>query len=73
MIYHCTDFQLGLLKSTNSGILTQLSRYKRAESNENGPQQGNSGSCLVMHLYYRFIDIPVFGLFLNSFIFKWEY
>ena len=38
-----------------SGILTQLSRYKRAESNllsdEKGPHQGDPGSCLVIHLY----------------------
>ena len=36
-------------------VLTQPSRYKRAESNlladEKGPQQGNPGSGLVMHLY----------------------
>ena len=38
-----------------SGILTQPSRYKRAESNlladEKGPQQGDPGSCLVIHPY----------------------
>ena len=39
----------------------QPSRYKRAESNiqadEEGPQQGDPGSCLVVviPLYYRFI------------------
>ena len=38
-----------------SGILTQSNRYKRAESNlladEKGLQQGDPGSCLVIHLY----------------------
>ena len=38
-----------------SGILTQPSRYKRAESNlltdEKGPQPGDPGSYLVNHLY----------------------
>ena len=37
-----------------SGILTQPSRYKGAESNllaaEKGPQQGDPGSCLVVQL-----------------------
>ena len=40
-----------------SGKLTQLSRYKRAESNlladEKGPRQGDPGSCLVILLYYN--------------------
>ena len=44
-----------------SGILTQLCRYKRAESNllsdEKGPQQGDPGSCLVIHLYFSFATI----------------
>ena len=43
-----------------SGILTQQSRYKRAESkllaDEKGPQQGDPGSCLVIHLSYRCIS-----------------
>ena len=43
--------------SIASGILTQPSRYKRAESNllsvEKGPQQRNPGSCLVIHLFLR--------------------
>ena len=38
-----------------SGIITQLSYYKRAESNlladEKGPQHGDPGSCLDIHLY----------------------
>ena len=47
-----------------SGKLTQPYRYKRTESNlladEKGPQQGDPGSFLIMHLYYRFIlSIPV--------------
>ena len=41
------------------GIVTQPSRYKRAESNlltdYKGLQHGDSGSCLVIHLYYKFI------------------
>ena len=43
-----------------SGILTQPSRYKRAECNllvdGKGPQQVDPGSCLVIHLYYRFVS-----------------
>ena len=38
-----------------TGILTQQSRYKRAEINlladEKGLQQGDQGSCLVNQLY----------------------
>ena len=37
------------------GILTQPSRYKRADSNlladKKGLQQGDPGSCLVIHLH----------------------
>ena len=46
------DFENQQIKS---GILTQLSCSKSAESNfledERGPQQGDPGSCLVLHLY----------------------
>ena len=46
-----------------SGIITQLSRYNRAETNlladEKGPQQGDPGSCLFINLYYRFIQITI--------------
>ena len=42
-----------------SEILTQLSRYKRAEINfiadEKSPYHGDPGSYLVMHLYCKFI------------------
>ena len=44
-----------------SETLTQLSRCKRAESNlladQKCPQRGDPGSCLMIHLYYRFIVI----------------
>ena len=40
-------------------MMTQLSHYKRAERNlltdEKGPQQGNPGSCLVIHLDLKYI------------------
>ena len=42
-----------------SRILTQPSRHKSADFNlladEKGLQQGDPGSCLVIHLIYRFI------------------
>ena len=42
-------------KPIASGLLTQPSRCKRAESNlladETGPQQEDPGSCQVIHLY----------------------
>ena len=53
----CADFQLGNENQPiGSGILTHLSRNIRAESNlladEKGSlQQGDPGSCLVIHLY----------------------
>ncbi len=52
----CADFHWVLEKQPiASGILTHPSRYKRAENNLladiKGPQQGDAGSCLVIHLY----------------------
>ena len=46
-----------------SGILTQLSHYKRAESNlpadKKGSRQKDPGSCLVIYLYYKFIHFTL--------------
>ena len=46
-----------------SEILTQPSRYKRAESNlladEKGPWKRGAG-CLVIHLYYKFIRLTLY-------------
>ena len=44
-------------------ILTQPSRYERAKINllaqEKGPRQVDPNSCLVIHLYYKFIIISI--------------
>ena len=50
----CAEFQLEY-QQIASGIISQPSRYKRAESHlladEIGTQQGDLRRCLVIHLY----------------------
>ena len=56
----CADFHEGSRKSTNSvrNINTAKSLQKSRNNllaDEKGPQQGYPGSCLVIHIYFRFI------------------
>ena len=56
----CADFKLGLWKSTNSvsNINTAKSLQKSRKQftyRQKGPYQGDPVSCLVIHLYYKFI------------------
>ena len=57
----CADFLLSLCKSTNIVVnINTAKSYKKAKSNllagEKGHQHRDRGSCLVIHLYYRFIE-----------------
>ncbi len=60
-------------KPIASRILTQSSRYKRVESSfladKKGPKQGDTGSCLDINLYNRFIIVPT--LYVDTFVLRW--